>query len=305
TEGSLLCAWFGGTAEGGNDVGIWMSERRAPGWSAPVQRAKVVELAHWNPVLFRDGADRIHLFFKVGANTRDWQTWWMHRNGPGDWTMPVELVPGDAGGRGPVKNKPILLHDGAWLAPASTEHRSSEPGRSRRPFADRSDDNGATWTRSEDFPMADSLPGDGAIQPTFWESAPGEVHALMRTGSGRLWRSDSADGGRTWTPVYATSIPNNNSGVDLVRLHDGRLLLVSNPVGIPFGFRNVLLLSVSTDDGLHWQPVARLEYSWNPFQEYSYPSIVPTGDGVAVSYTWKRERVRTWQIPASVLDEVS
>ncbi len=61
-------------------------------------------------------------------------------DGERTWTEPVELVPGDEGGRGPVRAKPIRLSDGAWLAGASTELGSW------RPFADRSEDRGEAWT---------------------------------------------------------------------------------------------------------------------------------------------------------------
>ena len=43
-------------------------------------------------------------------------------DGGKSWSQAAELVPGDvSGGRGPVKNKPLLLPTGRILAPASTE----------------------------------------------------------------------------------------------------------------------------------------------------------------------------------------
>jgi predicted neuraminidase len=46
------------------------------------------------------------------------------------WSEPKELIAGDHGGRGPVKNKNIVLADGTWLAPASLE--GPKPGGKRR-----------------------------------------------------------------------------------------------------------------------------------------------------------------------------
>jgi hypothetical protein len=40
TGDGLLAAWFGGTAEGQPDVGIWCSRRNGTGWSAPVEVAR-------------------------------------------------------------------------------------------------------------------------------------------------------------------------------------------------------------------------------------------------------------------------
>ena len=299
-NGNLICAWFGGTEEKNPDVGVWMSRFADGAWTAPERAAKVNQTAHWNPVLFRDTKNVLYLFFKVGPDTDFWQTYWMRSENDGlAWSEPVELVPGDKGGRGPVKNKPVILSDGAWLAPASTEIKGWKC------FADRSGDGGATWTRSEDFAVDrksdKKLRGPGCIQPTLWESEPGKVHALMRSAAGWVWRTDSEDGGRTWAPVKPTDLPNNNSGIDLLRLDDGRLLLVYNPVGMNWGPRTPLDLAISTDNGSTWRTIAHLENDPNLDSEYSYPAIVRTKDGVAISYTWNRQRVRAWQIPLGAL----
>ena len=306
-DGSLLCAWFGGTEEKDPDVSIWISRFDGEGWSEPARTAKVGDTAHWNPVLFRDENDTIFLFFKVGVAEVSWQTYWMQSADNGvTWSEPAELVPGDVGGRGPVKNKPIILSDGAWLAPASTEVKQ---GRKEiwKAFADRSLDNGVTWQRSADFAVPEEggrdYRGPGAIQPTFWQSPPGHVHALLRTGAGVVWRTDSEDGGLTWSEVRATELPNNNSGIDALHLGDGRVLLVYNPVGRNWGARTPLDLAVSVDDCMTWRTIAHLEDDPDQDSEYSYPAIVRTTDGIAISYTWQRERIRCWQIPLPALDD--
>ncbi len=290
----LICAWFGGTEEKDPDVGVWHSRFRRGEWVAPTRLAKVNETAHWNPVLFRDKDGDIHAFFKVGPEIPEWQTYWMtNKNDGRDWSEPVELVLGDHGGRGPVKNKPIVLSDGSWLAGASSENQGWKP------FADRSTNRGVTWTRTGDFPLdTATVPGRGAIQPTLWESKPGYVHALMRTSMGKVVRSDSENGGATWSAVYATELPNNNSGVDVLKLDDGTLWLVLNPIARNWGPRTPLTLARSTDNGHTWEYIAHLETAEG---EYSYPAIARTEDGVAISYTWRRERVRVWQIPFEAL----
>jgi predicted neuraminidase len=130
------------------------------------------------------------------------------------------------------------------------------------------------------------------------------VHALLRTCAGRVWRTDSNDYGVTWTPVYDAGLPNNNSGLDALLLEDERLLLILNPIGVNWGPRTPLSLAVSTDNGCNWKIKAHLEDDpANTKYEYSYPAIIRTKDGIAVSYTWRRERVRCWFIPLSVLEE--
>ena len=298
-DGSLITTWFGGTKEKDDDVGIWYARFTDGAWGPITRAAKVNETAHWNPVLFRDAEDQIHLFFKVGPEIPHWQTYWMTSDDHGaTWSEPKELVKDDKGGRGPVRCKPIILSDGSWLAGASTEYKGWKP------FADRSTDQGATWTRSENFEVdRQVLRGLGAIQPTLWESKPGHVHTLMRSQNGLVWRTDSKDYGQTWDTVSATELPNNNSGIDTVLLDDGRLVLIYNPVGKNWGPRTPLDLAYSKDNGKTWQTIAHLENDPGKDVEFSYPAMVRTKDGIAVSYTWNRERIRTWQIPLDALPE--
>jgi len=85
-----------------------------------------------------------------------------------------------------------------------------------------------------------------------------------------------------------------------LRLDDGRLLLVYNPVEGNWGPRSPLTLTCSSDNGKTWHPVANLETE--AASEFSYPAIVRTAKGGAISYTWKRQRIRCWQIPLSALE---
>ena len=288
-DGSYLIAWFGGTKESHDDVGIWMS-RGIPGqWTAPVELAKIREDAHWNPVLFRSPEGRIYLYFKVGKTIPAWETWVVTSDDEGEtWSEAYELVPGDKGGRGPVRNKPVVLSDGTWLAGASFEDDDKKLWDA---FADRSEDGGKTWTATPYLTIdRTSIEGRGIIQPTLWESAPGKVHMLLRSSGGMICRSDSEDYGKTWSPVYATDLPNPNSGIDLVRLDDGTLVLLYNPDNKNWGSRGKLNLAVSYDNGITWPNIIPLEDA-DEDDEYSYPAIITDGKTVAYTYTWMRDRI--------------
>ncbi len=295
-SGDLLCAWFGGKSEKSKNVAIWLSRYTKGSWGTPIRVAKLDDTAHWNPVLFRDASDKIHLFFKIGPEISHWQTYWISSSDDGkSWNAPTELVDGDYGGRGPVRNKPITLSDGSWLAGASTEFGPWEP------FGDRSEDGGKTWTRSENIKIdKSSIKGKGAIQATLWEYKPNHVRSLLRTTGGIIGRSDSTDGGKTWSTLVSSGLPNNNSGIDAHQLKDGRVLLVYNPNAKNWGSRSPLNLAISHDNGMTWKDIASLESQ--KLKEFSYPAIVGTEDGVAISYTWKRERIRTWTIPLTALE---
>ena len=288
---TYLVAWFGGTHEKHPDVGIWMSKGNGTKWSEPVEVAKIREDAHWNPVLFKATDNEIILYFKVGKTIDNWETWFITSSDGGDtWSKPRELVAGDRGGRGPVRNKPIRLSNGVLLAGAS-----NEKNKVWNAFVDRSDDNGKSWT-STPFLTLDrkDIGGEGIIQPTLWESSPGNVHMLLRSSCGLICRSDSRDSGKTWSKVYKTVLPNPNSGIDLVKLSNGKLALVYTPDGANWGERNPIKLAISSDNGNTWPEQIDIE-TGVPDDEFSYPAIVASGDTVSVTYTWKRQNIAFFQ----------
>ncbi|MFK7895942.1 MAG: exo-alpha-sialidase [Myxococcota bacterium] len=328
--GEILAAWFGGSREGQPDVGIWAATRRAsppagsaspsptaPAWTAPACIAKVSDEPHWNPVLYvlsalsepqQGPAREIALQFKVGKSIRSWVTWLQRSNDGGQtWSKAKPLGPRDRGGRGAVRNAPIQLQSGDWLAGASTE-----TWRRWDAFFDRSANGIDHWQATPNVALDRSnFQGKGLIQPTLWESSPEQVHALFRTTDGSVYRSDSADDGRSFGAAYATSLPNNNSGLDLARFGENRLALVCNPVEGNWAERSPLSLLISEDNGVTWP--TRLDLETEP-GEFSYPAIIPTeasagiaapekngakGGGLALTYTWNRRRIAFLHIPES------
>lgn len=294
-DGNLGAAWFGGEHEKAPDVAIWFSRREAGEWSKPRKVADQENVPCWNPVLFADG-ERLLLFYKIGNEIPDWQTFVKESRDSGlTWGEERELVPGDFGGRGPVKNKCIRLQNGAILAPASTEKGGWEC------FADSSEDGGRTWTRSSNVPIdREALAGSGMIQPTLWQDEKGTVHMLMRSSEGAIYKSDSVDGGHSWSKAKKTALPNNNCGIDLARLADGRLVLVYNPVPGNWAARSPIAVTVSEDNGETWSTPEILDHvpcrSNRERAEFSYPAIVAKGNDVFITYTWKRRTIAFWQL---------
>ena len=283
----FLASWFGGSREGHEDVGIWIAERYQGRWSQPKLLAKVRDQPHFNPVLFCAPGGVVHIFFKAGPNAREWRTWTMTSADAGvTWSEAREIAADDPLASGPVKDKSIILSDGTWLAPNSVETSTQWDV-----FVDRSADCGATWEHCAYVAIDHgAFTGKGAIQPTLWESEPNTVHMLVRTTAGRIWRSDSADGGRSWAPLYETELPNNNSGIDLAKLHEGTLALVYNHTH-DHGLRSPLSIALSFNNGKTWPYRFDIE---SEAGEFSYPAIIPTTMGMAITYTWKRERIAFW-----------
>lgn len=282
-NGEFLVASFGGTAEKDDDVGIWLSRGDGVTWSEAVEVAKIRNDAHWNPVLFQAPSGEVILYFKVGKTIPKWETWVITSNDHGHtWSEAYELVPGDKGGRGPVRNKPIILSDGTWLAGASHEEGQWDV------FIDRSKDGGKTWQSTEYLEVdRNELTGQGIIQPTLWESSPGIVHMLIRSSAGAIYRSDSEDYGKTWSPAYRTDLPNPNTGIDLVKLPNGTLALLYNPDDKNWGSRGTLLLAFSYDNGETWPDEIEIEKAGED-SEFSYPAIIQWDDRISLTYTWER-----------------
>ncbi len=138
--GSLLAAWFGGTHEGHPDVAIWLSRHDGTGWSAPIKLVEAPGVPLWNPVLFRDAAGVIWLFYKAGPTVPAWSGLYLQSTDAGrSWSAPVMLP---AGLTGPAKNKPITLSNGDILCGAS-----AETWRNWTAWVEISADGGRSWTR--------------------------------------------------------------------------------------------------------------------------------------------------------------
>jgi len=303
-NGDILAAWFGGSWEGNPDVAIWMARRTGSGWQQPFVAADHRCVPQWNPILFRCKNGRILLFYKDGKTVPQWTTMVKHSDDDGKtFSEPEQLVHGEWLDRGPAKNKCIQLSDGSIAAPGSTERDDAEIWDS---FIDISRDGGESWELGPFIPIRRFCAhtrhfayhpkrclGKGLIQPTLWESEPGHIHAFMRSTDAAIFRSDSFDGGKTWCCAYNTGLPNNNSGIDLVKTAGGELLLVSNPVGRDWGARTPLVVSCSSDNGKNWKDILTLE---NESGEYSYPAIISEGNEVFITYTWQRERIAFWHL---------
>ncbi len=293
TSRGLVTAWFGGTKEGKDDVGIWTSYHDGANWTKPIQVANGVQhdglrYPCWNPVLYQPPGDApTLLFFKVGPKPHSWWGEMMVSYDRGRTFVERRRLPEAIDG--PVRCKPILLPDGETLLCGS----STEYDGWRVHFESISLLNGqphGTWKRVGPINEATEF---NAIQPTFLQHADGRLQVLCRTKEGVVATSSSSDQGHSWSRMTATNLPNPNSGIDAVTLKDGRHLLIYNHLGsgkTGWGRRGLLNLAVS-DDGETWHKAGLLENEQGA--EFSYPAMIQTDDGlVHLSYTWKRDRIK-------------
>ena len=288
-DGSIVAAWFGGTDEGEDDVGIWVSRRIDGQWTTPVEVVNGNEpdgkrYPCWNPVLFQPGTGDLLLVYHVGPSP---QTWWAKvlnsSDGGQTWSKATRL-PGDF--LGPIKNKPVQIGD-RILCPSSTEDPETDAWNVHMEWANLAAND---WTMTGAIGGQDKI---DAIQPTVLVHDASNIQILCRAKQGKIVESWSSDGGENWSALAETAMPNNNSGIDVVTLNDGRGLLVYNHVGVErnrWGGRRSPLNVAVTDDGKNWEAALVLE---DERGEFSYPAVIQADDGfVHITYTWKRDLVK-------------
>ncbi|MFK7844464.1 MAG: exo-alpha-sialidase [Rhodothermales bacterium] len=293
TPAGMVSSWFGGTAEKNPDVGIWVSRNVNGQWTAPIEVANGIQPEGnrhptWNPVLFQPADGPLVLFYKAGPTPQSW--WGLVRTSSDNgltWSEEGRLPDGIYG---PIRAKPVLMEDGSLLAGSSSEHAGWVVHMERllKPASGSMWDldyliNPDSWEIVSDLNDPDTF---GAIQPTILVHSPNQLQILCRSRQDVITEAWSSDGGKSWAPMQATSLPNPSAGIDAISLQDGRFLLIYNPTTEG---REKLALAIS-DDGNTWNDVTLLE---NSEGEYSYPAMVQAEDGmIHITYTWRRERVK-------------
>ena len=173
---------------------------------------------------------------------------------------------------------PLILRDGALLLPLANENAMVGAMAFTR-------DGGASWT------MSALVPGRGIEQPTVVEYPDGAMTAFFRNDhpQHRILRTDSADGGMTWTPLVPTDLPHPGSGIEAVLLKNGSLLMIYNDT--EQDPRDRLAVSISEDRGQTWPWTRHLENT--PGDRFDYPSLVEAADGTLhASYSYNLKTIK-------------
>lgn len=171
-----------------------------------------------------------------------------------------------------------------------------------------SDNNGATWSEAvyEDglplrSPISDDFNGAnyGAIEGCIVEIAAQVLCIYMRTQTGYLYESVSADSGSTWSLAKPSRLRSSSSPAYAVRLKDGRIVLFwCNQPQLPrmeasgggvlgiYSGRDALHAAISDDGGATWKGYRevyldpkRNEKAVKGDVGVSYPDAIETADG--------------------------
>lgn len=202
--------------------------------------------------------------------------WSMHRI----WETPV---------RGPeigLTRPAVFIREGKRILVPFTTMRRFEPDFLNQVGAIYSDDEGATWQRSNLVAAPPHKPNgrdksvrwqNDGYEPTFVELKDGRVWMLFRTSQDTHYESFSENGGATWSEPQPSAFYGTLTMPTLRRLRDDRLLLLwNNSTPLPefvknaatapylgrandgraedmFTNRDVIHAAISSDDGKTWR----------------------------------------------------
>lgn len=233
-DGALLCCWFGGTLEGKADISIYGSVLmpEAEAWGPAFRLSHDPGHSEQNPVIFRDPDGSLWLFHTSQPSGNQDRCRVRMARLDRDSADPRRLIDSDPRylddlPRGCfVRGVPQLRDDGAWLLPIfRCTPRPGQKWTGSHDFAaiGISEDGGETW-RLQDLP--DST-GDVHMSPV--AARNGTLPAFFRRRQAdHVYRTESRDGGRSWSIPEPTDLPNNNSSIAATRLADGRIAIICN-----------------------------------------------------------------------------
>lgn len=150
----------------------------------------------------------------------------------------------------------------------------------------------------QSFPVLGSNSELAAEEPLWWVLPDNRLLALFRDNrhSGFVFRSFSADNGRTWETPVKTNFPDATSKLHGLRLRDGRYVLVSNANPKK---RDPLVISLS-DDGVTFTQMGYLVGG----RRVDYPHVMEHNGKLLVAFSGGKQSVEILQIRLDDLTRV-
>lgn len=230
-DGTMACAWFGGSLEGKSDISIRASLLPPGGaeWGPVTALSADPERSEQNPVIFEAPGGDLFLFHTVQPSGN--QDECRIRMAPLRRTE-GKLTSGEGRlldlPKGSFIRAPIqVLDDGSWLLPIF--RCVPRPGQKWTGSHDVAAwaltvDRGVTWRYHE---MQGSV---GCVHMCPVDLGNRMVAFFRRRQADKVYRSESGNGGRSWSVPDSTDVPNNNSSVAAIRLASGEIAMICNPV---------------------------------------------------------------------------
>ncbi len=291
-NGDLYLVYYGGSGEYSADSAV-QGARLAKGsskWSMPKIITPRPKWPEGNAVVWQAPDGLVWLF----SVTRHGATWSTSRivarvsaDGAKSWQDPFQLTT-EAGTM--VRSKPIVLPGGDYLLPIyhETGNDPERVGPDTTSFFLRYHVKNKRWTESNRIHSP-----RGNLQPAVAAISRDHLICYCRCGGDYkprtdrfLIRSESRDGGRTWSAGADSAFPNPNAAVDFLKLANGHLLLIYND---SMNQRSPLTAAISMDSDKSYP--YRRNLAEGP-GDFAYPFAIQTNDGkIHVVYTSDKRSV--------------
>jgi hypothetical protein len=188
---------------------------------------------------------------------------------------------------GTAPHGPIVLKDGRLLYVGITYsgHFGIHSGATNEISVAESRDQGRSWQRLGVIGLPEDEKISNFHEPHAVEAADGRIVAQIRYHGkgGRLWQSESKDGGKTWVRASQTQL----AGLPphLLRLRDGKLLTVYGRRAGAFGEYACL----SDDGGRTWDTANEIRLAGHFNHDLGYPASAELADGSILTVYYQAE----------------
>ena len=299
-NGDLFLAWYGGDGEYAPGTAVWGSRLSGGKWSAPMKLAQDPFYSTGNPVVWQAPDGRVWLWYVVRPG-RTWSTSRIAVKISGDGAQTWSDASMQTFEEGTmVRGKPIVLANGDYLLPVwkETGFDTEVVGADTASFFLRYDPRAKKWSESTRI-----YARIGVLQPAVAQIDENYLVAYCRRGGGYgretrgyIIRSESHDGGKSWSEGVDTKMPNPNAAVDFLKLRNGHLLLVYND---SMSDRTPLTVAISSDGDKTYAWRRNIAEGANSF---AYPYAIQTHDGkIHIVFTSNQRSV----INHAVFDEAA
>ena len=220
------------------------------------------------------------------------------RDGGRTWSKPEKMTM-----KGQTPHGPILLRDGSLFQIGKVGRSLTDPSLPIDPkvctgiTAEHSTDGGRTWELlCANIPAPpNDPPRQVYCEPNAVELTDGTIIGMIRYhGADHCMRQAvSKDGGRTWTPMQATSL--KGLPPHMVQLADGKLVAVYGRRLADPGFGE--FAAISDDGGRSWDSANEICLAPSHNGDLGYPSTCLLPDGTLLTVYYQQQRPVRGELP--------